>query len=77
MANKKKSGKPVHNGFLTMTAQAIGSTLGQLAKKAGVGGSPAIAGPARETAALKRPIAKKAGLKKKRPSARTSRQRLE
>jgi hypothetical protein len=54
---KKTPAKPADEGFLTSAAQAIGSTLGQLAKKAGV----APPKPAPKKSALK----KRAALKKK------------
>jgi DNA mismatch repair protein MutH len=38
---KKKPAQPADEGFLTTAAQAIGSTLGELAKKAGVVSPPA------------------------------------
>jgi hypothetical protein len=54
MATKKK---PADEGFLTTAAQTIGSTLGQLAKKAGVVSPPAVAKPAQKKAAVKKPVA--------------------
>jgi hypothetical protein len=59
MANKKAPAKPADEGFLTTAAQAIGSTLGQLAKKAGITSTP-VSKPARRKAAVKKaPIKKK------------------
>jgi hypothetical protein len=72
MALKKKSADPADAGFLTTTAQAIGSTLGHIAKKAGVVGSPEIAEPPRKKAAVKRPAAKKAPAKKKARAKRST-----
>jgi hypothetical protein len=67
MATKKK---PADEGFLTTAAQTIGSTLGQLAKKAGVVSAPVVAKPAQKKAAVKKPVAavkkKVAGKKKAR-----------
>jgi len=54
---KKKPAQPADEGFLTTAAQAIGSTLGQLAKKAGV--APAPTKPAPKKAAAKKKTAKK------------------
>ncbi len=68
MAMKKK---PAEEGFLTVAAQTIGSTLGQLAKKAGVVSAPP---PAKKKAAAKKPapIAKKKAVAKKKAPARKS-----
>jgi hypothetical protein len=64
MANKKKTADAADEGFLTTAAQAIGSTLGQLAVKAGV-----VVPPAKhKKAAIKKRTAlvkKKAAIKKK------------
>jgi NADPH:quinone reductase-like Zn-dependent oxidoreductase len=66
MAQTKKPVTPADESFLTTAAQAIGSTLGQLAKKAGV---VAPAKPAsKKVAAKKKPaplVKKKAPVKKK------------
>jgi hypothetical protein len=43
IANKKKMAKTADEGFLTTAAQAIGSTLGQLAVKTGVVAAPPAA----------------------------------
>jgi hypothetical protein len=59
---KKTAAKPVDEGFLTTAAQAIGTTLGQLAKKAGVATAPAKPAPKKKRAAVK----KKAVAKKKK-----------
>ena len=60
---KKTPAKPAE-GFLTTAAQAIGSTLGQLAKKAGVASAPMK--PARKKAvAKKKTVAKKKAVAKK------------
>jgi hypothetical protein len=64
MANKRKTAKAADDGFLTTAAQAIGSTLGQLAVKTGVVVPPAR----REKAAVKKTAAlvkKKVVTKKK------------
>jgi hypothetical protein len=55
---KKPAGPPAEEGFLTTAAQAIGSTLGQLAKKAGVVSSPAPS-PARKKSGMKKRVAVK------------------
>jgi hypothetical protein len=67
MATKTKPAKPANEGFLTTAAEAIGSTLGQFAKKAGDVLSAASAKPAKKKAAIKRkaPVKKKAAIKKK------------
>jgi hypothetical protein len=54
---KTKPAQPADEGFLTTAAQAIGSTLGQLAKKAGV--VPAPPKPAPKKAATKKKVAAK------------------
>ena len=61
---KKTPTKPADEGFLTTAAQAIGSTLGQLAKKAGVVSAPVA--PVRKKAAVKKKtvVKKKAAAKK-------------
>jgi hypothetical protein len=66
MANKKAPAKPADEGFLTTAAQAIGSTLGQLAKKAGVTSTP-VSKPARRKVAVQKPrvTVKRAPTKKK------------
>jgi hypothetical protein len=56
---KKKPAKPADEGFLTTAAQAIGSTLGQLAKKAGVAPPPAKPAPKKKIDAKKKAAAKK------------------
>jgi hypothetical protein len=67
MTKKKTSTKPTNEGFLTSAAQAIGATLGQLAKKAGVTSSPPTKkAPAKKTAATR----KKAPIKRKAPVKR-------
>jgi hypothetical protein len=43
MAIKKKTAQPADEGFLTTAAQAIGSTLGQIAVKTGVVSAPSTA----------------------------------
>jgi hypothetical protein len=64
---KKKSVKKADDGFLTTAAQAIGSTLGQLAKKAGVAPAPAKPAPKKKpAAAVKKVVKKKAAAKKKK-----------
>ena len=62
MANKKKRAKATDEGFLTTAAQAIGSTLGQLAVKTGV-----VVPPARRKKAA---IKKKAVVSKKKAAAK-------
>jgi hypothetical protein len=70
-----KKRKPKAEGFLTTAAQAIGSTLGQLAKKAGVVTVPAKArkkSPAKKTAAaVKKAPVKKVAVKKKAVARKT------
>ncbi|MGA3190315.1 MAG: hypothetical protein ABSF22_24685 [Bryobacteraceae bacterium] len=68
MATKKK---PADEGFLTTAAQTIGSTLGQLAKKAGVVSAPAPKKvPVKKpVAAVKKVAAKKKAAIKKKPAA--------
>jgi hypothetical protein len=63
MATKKKTAKAADEGFLTTAAQAIGSTLGQLAVKTGVAVPPAK----RKKAVVKKNaiVKKKAATKKK------------
>jgi hypothetical protein len=59
---KKAPKKSTNEGFLTSAAQAIGATLGQLAKKAGVTSSAeSPKAPAKKTAARR----KKAPIKRK------------
>jgi hypothetical protein len=60
---KKKPAKPADEGFLTTAAQAIGSTLGQLAKKAGVAPTPA-------KPASKKPVVKTKAVAKKKTAAK-------
>jgi hypothetical protein len=60
---KKKPAPPANEGFLTTAAQAIGSTLGQLAKKAGVSPEPVKPAP-KKAAVKKKPVAKKTAAKK-------------
>lgn len=77
MANKKKMAKTADEGFLTIAAQAIGSTLGQLAVKTGVVAAPPTR---RKKAAIKKTAAvsigeaatkkKAAASKKKAPAKR-------
>ena len=62
---KKTPVKPADEGFLTTAAQAIGSTLGQLAKKAGVV-SPPAKGAAKKAAVKKKAVVKKKTAAKKR-----------
>jgi hypothetical protein len=64
MANKRKTEQAADDGFLTTAAQAIGSTLGQLAVKAGVVVPPAR----RKKAAVKKTaaVAKKKMVTKKK-----------
>jgi hypothetical protein len=61
MANKKKTLKPGEEGFLTTAAQAIGSTLGQIAVKTGV-----VAPRKKKAVAKKKTVA----AKKKAPAKR-------
>jgi hypothetical protein len=61
---KKQPAKPADEGFLTTAAQAIGSTLGQLAKKAGVASAPPKPAPKKTVAKKKIPAKKKAAAKK-------------
>ena len=61
---KKTPAKPAE-GFLTTAAQAIGSTLGQLAKKTGVASAPVKAAP------KKAPVKKKTTVKKKATAKKT------
>jgi hypothetical protein len=56
---KKKPVKSADEGFLTTAAQAIGSTLGQLAKKAGVVPPPSKPAPKKKTVTKKKAAAKK------------------
>jgi hypothetical protein len=65
---KKKPGKAADEGFLTTAAEAIGSTLGHFAKKAGDVLSVASAKPAKKKAAIKKKatVKKKAAIKKKK-----------
>jgi len=56
---KKTPAPPADEGFLTTAAQAIGSTLGQIAKKAGVVTPPAKPAAKKKTAAKKKAVAKK------------------
>ena len=69
MATKKKPAKPANEGFLTTAAEAIGSTLGQFAKKAGdvISAASAPAKPAKKKTASKKKaqVKKKAAIKKK------------
>ncbi len=65
MKDTKKPAKPADEGFLTVTAQAIGSTLGHLAKKAGVASAPPPA-PKKAVVKKKAAVKKKATAKKKR-----------
>jgi hypothetical protein len=60
---KKTAAKPADEGFLTTAAQAIGTTLGQLAKKAGVAPAPAKPAPKKKRAVA---VKKKAVAKKKK-----------
>jgi hypothetical protein len=64
MANKKKTAKAADEGFLTTAAQAIGSTLGQLALKTGVVATPPAG---RKKAAVKKiaAVKRKTVIKKK------------
>jgi hypothetical protein len=64
---KKTSNKNTSEGFLTSAAQAIGTTLGQLAKKAGVTSASVSAKPPSKKAAAKKKAAprKRAPVKKK------------
>lgn len=66
ITKKKTPVKLADAGFLTTAAQAIGSTLGQLAKKAGVASPAATAKPAAKKSAAKKkaPTKKKAAAKK-------------
>jgi len=65
MATEKKNpAKPAEEGFLTTAAQAIGSTLGQLAKKAGVASAPVKAAPKKAGVKKKTVVKKKAAAKK-------------
>jgi hypothetical protein len=71
MANKRKTKQAADDGFLTTAAQAIGSTLGQLAVKAGVVVPPARlkkAAVKKTAAAVKKKVVtkKKAVVLKKR-----------
>jgi NADPH-dependent curcumin reductase CurA len=72
MANKKKTLKPGDEGFLTAAAQAIGSTLGQIAVKTGVVTAPPAARKKAtpKKAAVKKAPAKKAPAKKKTVAAK-------
>jgi hypothetical protein len=71
MAKKKASEQATNEGFLTTAAQAIGATLGQIAKKAGVTSPPVAAKPAPKKATKKVAASrKKAPLKKKAPVRR-------
>jgi hypothetical protein len=64
MATKKKAAE---EGFLTTAAQTIGTTLGQLAKKAGVvlAPPPKKAVTKKPAAAKKKAVVKKTVVKKK------------
>ena len=70
MANKRKTVQAADDGFLTTAAQAIGSTLGQLAVKVGVVVPPVKRkkAPVKKTAAVvkKRVVTKKKAVVKKR-----------
>jgi hypothetical protein len=69
MATKTK--KAVDGDFLTSAAQKIGSTLGELAKKAGVVSTPAKPAPKKKT--TKKPaVAKKKAPAKKKAAAKKS-----
>jgi hypothetical protein len=72
MAKKKTSTQATNPGFLTTAAQAIGATLGELAKKAGVA-SPPVAVKRAVKRATKKAVAsrKKAPSKKKAPLKRS------
>jgi hypothetical protein len=64
MATKKKA---ADENFLTTAAQTIGSTLGQLAKKAGVVSAPAPKkAPVKKKAAVKKKVAAKKKTKSQR-----------
>lgn len=67
---KKTPAKAADAGFLTTAAQAIGSTLGQLAKKAGVASSAAPAKPAAKAVTKKKPTAKKKAPAKKKAAVK-------
>ncbi len=69
MAKKKTSAKPANEGFLNSAAQAIGATLGQLVKKAGVASSPVAAKAPVKKAPAKKTVG--ARTKKKAPAKRT------
>jgi hypothetical protein len=69
---KKPAAPPTEEGFLTTAAQAIGSTLGQLAKKAGVVSSPA---PARKKSGMKKRVAVKKKTAKKRATQKALQKR--
>jgi hypothetical protein len=63
---KKNPAKPADEGFLTTAAQAIGSTLGHLAKKAGVASAPFEPAPKKAAVKKKTAVKKKAAAKKTR-----------
>ena len=67
MAKKKTSKQATDEGFLTTAAQAIGGTLGQLAKKVGVTSPSVAAKPTKKVVASR----KKAPIKKKVLSKRS------
>jgi hypothetical protein len=76
MVQIKKPAAPVDEGFLTAAAQAIGSTLGQLAKKAGVVSAPAPTKPRSKKVAVQKkraPVPKKKAAVKKKAAAKKSR----
>ena len=66
MANKKKTAKAGDEGFMTTAAQKIGSTLGQLAVKAGIVAVPPPAARKKPAVKKKATAARKNTVPKKR-----------